>query len=191
MPRGGRGVGLGRDGLALALPHFSRNTDFPTMKKAERIAEMVAAMGISREDASHDPRYLAYFECFNSGAYYEAHDVLEDLWLETSGPDSSFYKGLIQLAGAFVHLRKQHEWPQHATHGRRLAPASRLFRLAISNLETFAPHHLGFCVQHALDLAKEADRALTASKFSRNPWNPDALPLLALANPEGVGAGHS
>jgi predicted metal-dependent hydrolase len=67
-----------------------------------------------------DPRYLAYFQCFNQQLFFDAHDVLEDLWLaERNGPNYSFYKGLIQLAGAFVHLQKQ-----------RSAPAASLFRLA-------------------------------------------------------------
>ena len=28
-----------------------------------------------------DARYLAYFDCFNRGLFYEAHEVLEELWL--------------------------------------------------------------------------------------------------------------
>jgi predicted metal-dependent hydrolase len=32
-----------------------------------------------------DPRYWGYFRTFNEGRFYEAHDVLEDLWLECRG----------------------------------------------------------------------------------------------------------
>jgi predicted metal-dependent hydrolase len=54
-----------------------------------------------------DAHYLAYFECFNRGLFFEAHDVLEELWLEQKGGSNyAFHKGLIQLAGAFVHLQK-------------------------------------------------------------------------------------
>ena len=54
-----------------------------------------------------DAHYLGYFACFNRGWFYEAHDVLEELWLANrTGPNYAFYKGLIQLAGAFVHLQK-------------------------------------------------------------------------------------
>ena len=28
-----------------------------------------------------DAHYLGYFDCFNRQLFYEAHDVLEDLWL--------------------------------------------------------------------------------------------------------------
>ena len=33
----------------------------------------------------HDARYLGFLESFNSSEFYTAHDVLEDLWLETRG----------------------------------------------------------------------------------------------------------
>ena len=49
-----------------------------------------------------DVRYAAYFHHFNRGDYYEAHDVLESLWLEggRGAKSAAFYQGLIQLAGA-------------------------------------------------------------------------------------------
>lgn len=48
-----------------------------------------------------DVRYAAYFHHFNRGDYYEAHDVLESLWLERGrqAKGAAFYQGLIQLAG--------------------------------------------------------------------------------------------
>lgn len=56
--------------------------------------------------------YLGFIDCFNSGSYYEAHDVLEDLWLGCRRqPMDGFYKGLIQLAGAFVHVTKNRPGP--------------------------------------------------------------------------------
>lgn len=59
-----------------------------------------------------DPRYWGYFKTFNEGRFYEAHDVLEDLWLECRAtPLDTFYKSLIQLAGAFVHLQKSKQRP--------------------------------------------------------------------------------
>ena len=55
-----------------------------------------------------DAHYLGYFECFNRQLFYEAHDVLEELWLaQRNQPNDLFFKGLIQLAGAFVHLQKE------------------------------------------------------------------------------------
>ena len=50
--------------------------------------------------------------------------VLEHLWLKEGrgAPDYAFYKGLIQLAGGFVHLKLQRSHPEHPKHGRRLLP---------------------------------------------------------------------
>jgi len=70
------------------------------MKKSDRIAEFVQGLRVDA-GGGRDPRLTGYFECFNSGRYYEAHDVLEDLWLRQgkTHPDHAFHKGLIQLAG--------------------------------------------------------------------------------------------
>jgi predicted metal-dependent hydrolase len=88
-----------------------------------------------------DPQYTAFFERFNQQLFYEAHEVLEPLWLaQRKEPDGAFYKGLIQLAGAFVHLQK-----------RRRQPAVSLLRLAQSNLRLYPALH------HRLDLAVVLD----------------------------------
>src|SRR5215468_9066671 len=82
-------------------------------------------------DGKLDPHYAGYFELFNRQKFYEAHDVLEQLWLkDRHGADGNFYKGLIQLAGAFVHLQKN-----------RLRPAAALFKLAAGNLEKYPDRH--------------------------------------------------
>jgi predicted metal-dependent hydrolase len=41
---------------------------------------------------------------FNSGRYFEAHEVWEDLWRETAGELRVFYQGLIQTAVGLHHL---------------------------------------------------------------------------------------
>lgn len=92
-------------------------------QKSERIAAIVDRC----RGHALDAHYLAYFECFNQGLFFEAHEVLEVLWLgQRQGVNGAFYKGLIQLAGAFVHLQK-----------RRPGPARALFKLALANLETY------------------------------------------------------
>src|SRR5262249_4206191 len=48
-------------------------------------------------------RYLAGIELFNRGEYFEAHEVWEDLWHETAGPDRRYVQGLIQAAVAVYH----------------------------------------------------------------------------------------
>jgi uncharacterized protein len=55
---------------------------------------------------SSDARYLRGVELFNRAAFFEAHEVWEDLWRETSGPAKQFYQGLIQCAVAMEHARR-------------------------------------------------------------------------------------
>src|SRR5881397_2378994 len=105
-------------------------------KKEEHIQGLLEMAGVesgSRVRSHHQtsPYYFAYFSLFNQQKFYEAHDVLEQLWLrERNGPNNNFYKALIQLAGAFVHLQKG-----------RAKPASALLRLARSYLQPYGPVH--------------------------------------------------
>jgi len=149
------------------------------MKKSDRIQELLEQLATGPA-AGLDPRYTGWFACFNAQRYYDAHDVLEDLWLSERGADHAFYKGLIQLAGAFVHLQKQHIRPDHPKDGRRLAPASRLFSLAIGNLAAYRPMHQGLDVERTLALAQRFADALAESSFTTNPWHPDAAPTIEL-----------
>src|SRR6476661_4952037 len=155
------------------------------MNKRERISQWLAeATGedvhLDRTDVETNPYYLGFFHCWNKQRYYEAHDVQEQLWLNAKSPDADFFKGLIQAAGAFVHLQKHFEYPSHAKHSRRLSPAVRLFGLADRNLSRFPPRH------HSLDVAAFcqllggfADRII-ASDHKINPWSPEMAPKLRL-----------
>ena len=151
------------------------------MKKNERMRAFVAGLAADASLAL-DPCYQGYFRCFNEGLYYEAHDVLEHLWLANGRGDLNFafYKGLIQVAGAFVHLKKQAARPAHAKDGRRLRPATRLFGLAIANLTAYGPRHLALNVDAACALCAAHISAITESDFTRNPWSAAAAPQLTL-----------
>ncbi len=127
--------------------------------------------------------YLGYFVCFNRGDYYEAHDVLEHLWLSERDGAGVFHKGLIQLAGAFVHMRKQFLRPGHPTDGRRLAPAYRLLGLAARNLEPFGPEFWELDVAGLCRLGSQYRGALKRGGFQANPWSPNHLPRLHLGTP--------
>jgi predicted metal-dependent hydrolase len=152
------------------------------MSKRERISQFVRDLegedaNFSGEIAQH-PFYRAYFRCWNDQRYYEAHDVLEHLWLNTDTDDNNFFKGLIQAAGAFVHLQKNFEHPTHAKHGRRLRPAVRLFELAEKNLSPFGPTHHALDVAAFLKLLREKREKITASNFKTNPWSPANAPKI-------------
>ena len=139
------------------------------MKKGEKIQALVESLSTG---STHDACYEGYFICFNEQKYYEAHDVLEHLWLKEEGPPHQFFKGLIQLAGAFVHLQKQYRRPEHSTDGRRLHPAWRLFKLAQTNLEPFSPTFLGLDVRSVLELCSKNIVAIEDAQFKSNPWSP-------------------
>jgi predicted metal-dependent hydrolase len=133
--------------------------------KSQKIAALIGAL----KDSQFDPHYLGYFECFNQQLFFEAHEVLEELWLPQRGqPTGLFYKALIQLAGAFVHLQK-----------KRPQPALALFKLAQDNLSKFPPRY------ESLDLAEVRELiALWMRKLSNDGWakslTPELYPNLSL-----------
>jgi predicted metal-dependent hydrolase len=101
-----------------------------------------AALATSVREQDLDAHYRGFFTCFNGQRFHEAHDVLEKLWLrERSGPYGAFYQGLIQLAGAFVHLQKN-----------RAAPALTLLKLAQAKLADYPPVCLSLELPPVLDL---------------------------------------
>jgi predicted metal-dependent hydrolase len=134
--------------------------------KSARIAAMIESFRGQKLDA----HYLGYFDCFNRQLFYEAHDVLEDLWLEDRhGADGNFYKGLIQLAGAFVHLQKN-----------RLRPAAALFKLAQANLGKYPPLHQHLNLQNVHELAQKWLNDLERNDFNFNPLSAANVPQLTL-----------
>ena len=44
---------------------------------------------------------------FNSGSYFEAHEVWEEMWREERGPLRLFLQGLIQAAVGLHHLSRK------------------------------------------------------------------------------------
>ena len=117
--------------------------------------------------------YVDFFECFNQQLFYEAHEVLEPLWLaQRREPDGAFYKGLIQLAGAFVHLQKG-----------RLQPAASLLRLAQANLLLYPTVHHQLDLSETLALIREwAGKLEAGSVGNESPLiNPQPKLLLRLS----------
>ncbi len=123
--------------------------------KADQIAD---ASAHKSPDAPHDPRYLRFFECFNHQQYFEAHEVLEDLWRVTTGGDRDFYKGLIQAAAVFLKL-KQHK-PD---------PAARLARRALSHLEKYRPTCNGLDVDSVASLLQRVSAGRNVLAEGKQP----------------------
>jgi predicted metal-dependent hydrolase len=134
--------------------------------KSARIAAMIESF----QGRELDARYLGYFEFFNRQLFFEAHEVLEELWLaERGGPDGNFYVALIQLAGAFVHLQKN-----------RLPPSAALLRLAQAKLEQYPARHQQLNLAAVRLLAHGWLVQLEKGGFRVNPLAVHNRPHLAL-----------
>ncbi len=130
----------------------------------------IAALIANCQSRELDARYLGYFECFNRGLFYEAHEVLEELWLPNRNhADGPFFKGLIQLAGAFVHLQKG-----------RLQPAAALLRLARANLQQYPATHQRLAVNAVLARIGDWLERLETDKSKGNPLASESAPRLTL-----------
>ncbi len=138
-------------------------------RKSPQIAALLADM----DAEGLPPHYAGFFRCFNRGLYFEAHDVLEELWLSEgkSGPNHCFYKGLIQWAGAFVHLQKG-----------RLRPAVALFDLAAANLRRYPAVHQRLDLQASLTDIASWRRDIESSGFQANPLTLRPPPRIRLAS---------
>ncbi|HET6382954.1 MAG TPA: DUF309 domain-containing protein [Armatimonadota bacterium] len=71
----------------------------------------------------------------NSGAFFEAHEVLEVAWRGAADPMKQFLKGLIHVAVALYQYERRNE------HGARVK-----YRSAIGYLTPYAPAYAGLDV---------------------------------------------
>jgi predicted metal-dependent hydrolase len=87
-----------------------------------------------------------FLAAIDAGKHFEAHEILEEYWVQYRGADRDFYKGLIQAAVAL----------HHAAHANR-AGASAVARRAAEHLRPFAPRHAAVDVAAILErLSREA-----------------------------------
>jgi predicted metal-dependent hydrolase len=98
--------------------------------------------------SDYEPRYLAGVLLFNDGAFFEAHEVWESLWLESSGEAKRFYQGLIQAAVCLLHLSN-----------RNYRGAARLFESARSYMMPYRPVYLGLDIDEFWQQMEQTCRA--------------------------------
>jgi len=89
------------------------------------------------ESAEHEAALRAGVELFDAGRYLAAHELFEELWEDTQGPQSDFFKGLIQAAIALHHFEQGN-----------LEGAAKLHGSLRACLAGYLPAHAG------LDLAR-------------------------------------
>ncbi|SRR6056297_2838221 len=81
---------------------------------------------------------------FNSGKYYECHNVMEYLWGHGMNSRRSFYQGILQIAVALYHLKNSNA-----------RGAKSLFKSGILLLESSRPDRAGVDVDKLCEEASE------------------------------------
>jgi predicted metal-dependent hydrolase len=92
--RAGANVVLSRSMFTSDLPHL--------IQKHARVADREALESTCKEPLSE--KAIQGIEEFNRGAYYEAHEYLEEAWMEDESLGRNLYRGLVQVAVAYHHI---------------------------------------------------------------------------------------
>jgi uncharacterized protein len=74
--------------------------------------------------------------CYDSGAFFEAHEHWESVWLKAPEPEKTFLQALIQMAAAF------HHWRLGNSEG-----TVSLLRAALRRLDRFPDEFSGIAVE--------------------------------------------
>ncbi|QJW97098.1 DUF309 domain-containing protein [Frigoriglobus tundricola] len=113
--------------------------------------------------------YRSGVALFNRGAFFDAHEVWEDLWRDCPAPDRRFYQALIQAAVA------AHHWGRGNAAG-----AKRLYHSGRKYMAPFRPVYQGLAVDDFWDrLAAHLAGALG------EPGAPAAPPPQIVLEPSG------
>lgn len=93
--------------------------------------------------------YIEGIRLFNRGRFWHAHEQWEVCWLGTDEPDNTFYKGIIQAAGALYHWQKGNPRGLHRNWAKSRAKLLALptpymgldLRAFVANMDRFVPAH--------------------------------------------------
>ena len=107
---------------------------------------------------------------FDAGEYHAAHEVLDELWEGTQGPDADFYKGLLQASIAMHHFARGNldgARKLYSGHRRYLAP--------------YLPAHLGVDVARFLEEMQRVLRPVLRARPGEDvAFDPERRPRLVL-----------
>ncbi|HBS05726.1 MAG TPA: hypothetical protein DEA96_12220 [Leptospiraceae bacterium] len=48
-----------------------------------------------------------FVHCINAGEYYEAHEVMEEIWILNDQPRPSILQSFIQIAASLEHMKRE------------------------------------------------------------------------------------
>ena len=91
-------------------------------------------------------------ELIRAGAYFDAHEELEDEWRVASEDERDFLQGLVHVAVAWLHAERGNR----PGCERQLAKAAR-------RLDRYAPEHRGVDVSVVLDGRRDARESSSAA----------------------------
>lgn len=117
--------------------------------------------------------YHEFTRLFNEGEYFDAHEVLEDLWIMEVPPLRDYYKGLIQAAVALCH------W-ERGNHGG----ARRLWILGRGYLAECPPHMEGLDLAAFIARMDALFRPLLEGPGTPPPPSRAEIPTLRLDDPD-------
>ena len=95
----------------------------------------------------NDSRFKIGMKLFNSCQWYKSHDVFEEIWHETGGPERQLIQGILQVAVAQVHLENGNLNGATILYGEALGRLKR-FHLANFGLDI---EGLSNCVSRRLE----------------------------------------
>ncbi|HSI97061.1 MAG TPA: DUF309 domain-containing protein [Gaiellaceae bacterium] len=93
-------------------------------------------------------------DLIRAGAYFEAHEELEDEWRDAPQPERDFLQGLVHVAVAW----------HHAARGNRPG-CERQLEKAERRLEPYRPAHRGVDVDAVLAQVVEAKQAVLGGEL--------------------------
>jgi predicted metal-dependent hydrolase len=94
-------------------------------------------------------------ELIRAGAYFEAHEELEDEWREAPAPERDFLQGLVHVAVAWLHAERDNR-----------PGCERQLEKAARRLEPYRPSHRGVDVDRVLAQVADARLRVAAGKLS-------------------------
>ena len=96
----------------------------------------------------NDSRFEIGMKLFNSCQWYKSHDVFEEIWHETGGPERQLLQGILQVAVAQVHLENSNLNGATILYGEALGRLKRFhlanFGLDIEGLSNSVKRRLEF-----------------------------------------------
>lgn len=107
-------------------------------------------------DSNYHPLYIQFFVHYHQEEYWEAHEVLEELW--QTQRDNHFYHGLIQVAAIMHQLKKG-----------KVRGARKLATTALGYLEPSAPYKEGIEISEVLNWLHHC-LAVLPKNIEKMPW---------------------